>query len=479
MSTLILFPNQLFKEVLNKEYDEIFLVEHPKFFTQYFYNKKKLVLHRASMRYFYEILDKKFKVKYISYKKEYKEFLNEKDTVKTYDPIDHGLRDELESLEEEHEISLEFKDSPLFLTDTSWNEKVLKESGFLHSKYYKKQRKRLNVLLDENGDPIGGKWSYDSENRKKIPKKEKIPEIPAFSNHYLEKAKQYVKNNFKDNPGDVDNFIFPVTHEEAQEMLDHFLNYRLDKFGPYQDAIDEDLKFGYHSLLSSSLNTGLITPERVLDRTLEYFENNDIRINSVEGFLRQIIGWREFVRAMYHFKGQEMGNSNFWGHDNGLPIGFYNSDTGIKPLDVSIKNALSNGYCHHIERLMILGNFLLLCETDPDIVYDWFMEMFIDAYEWVMIPNIHGMSQFAFTEMMTKPYISSSNYIKKMSHYKEEEWCDIWDGLYWRFISENKEKLEEIPRMNLMIFQLEKMNDETLEKHLNNAERFLNKKIRD
>ncbi len=173
-----------------------------------------------------------------------------------------------------------------------------------------------------------------------------------------------------------------------------------------------------------------------------------------------------------------MRNSNFWDHNNSLPDGLYDASTGIKPLDVSIGNALSNGYCHHIERLMVLGNFLLLSEVDPDEVYDWFMEMFVDAYDWVMVPNIYGMSQYAWTEMMTKPYISSSNYIKKMSHYEEGDWCDVWDGLYWRFIKKNKEKIENIPRMKIMTYQLSRMNDETLEDHLENAEEFLEDNVR-
>ncbi len=480
MSDLLIFPNQLFEKILDmgSDFDEVFLVEHPRFFTDYNFNKKKLILHRASMQYFLKKLDKIYDTNYICYDEDFSSYLSDND-FKLFDPIDHKLKTDLNSLENDLGISFEFLDSPGFVSDMEWNKSVLENVGFRHLEYYKEQRRRLDVLMDGD-DPVGGKWSFDPENREKMPVDEEPPEIPDFSNGYVEEAKDYVEENFGENPGNLHNFVFPVTHGDAELLLDDFLRNRLDKFGPFQDAIDEDLKFGYHSLLSSSLNSGLITPMEVVDRTLDYYQDNEggLEVRSVEGFIRQIIGWREYVRALYEFKEEKMRNSNFWDHNNSLPDGLYDASTGIKPLDVSIGNALSNGYCHHIERLMVLGNFLLLSEVDPDEVYDWFMEMFVDAYDWVMVPNIYGMSQYAWTEMMTKPYISSSNYIKKMSHYEEGDWCDVWDGLYWRFIKKNKEKIENIPRMKIMTYQVSRMNDEALEDHLENAEEFLEDNVR-
>ncbi|MFB6167002.1 MAG: FAD-binding domain-containing protein, partial [Candidatus Nanohaloarchaea archaeon] len=239
----------------------------------------------------------------------------------------------------------------------------------------------------------------------------------------------------------------------------------------YQDALDRDLEFGYHSLLSSSLNIGLITPEEVVERTLEAHEENEYPMNSLEGFLRQVIGWREYIRAVYEME-PGMRDENFFGNTNELPGEFYTGDTGLPPVDIAIMHARENAYCHHIERLMVLGNVMLLLEIDPDEVYDWFMEMFIDSYDWVMAPNIYGMSQYAWPEMMTKPYISSSNYIRKMSHYSGGEWEEYWDGLYWSFIEEHREKLEDVPRMGAMLATLDRMSEETLEQHREKAEEF-------
>ncbi|MDY6773582.1 MAG: cryptochrome/photolyase family protein, partial [Candidatus Nanohaloarchaea archaeon] len=265
--------------------------------------------------------------------------------------------------------------------------------------------------------PVGGKWSFDPENREKMPESLETPEIPRFSSEHVEEAKEYVEENFAGNPGKLKDFYWPVTREQALENLEDFLENRMEKFGKYQDALDRNLRFGFHSLLSSSLNIGLITPGEVVDKTLVYHERKDYPMNSLEGFLRQVMGWREFIRALYELE-PGMRDSNFWDADNPMPDEFYTGETGLPPLNVSIDNAKTNAYCHHIERLMVLGNVMLLLEIDVDKVYNWFMEMFIDSYEWVTVPNIYGMSQYAWEDMMTKPYISSSNYIRKMSNYR-------------------------------------------------------------
>ena len=183
------------------------------------------------------------------------------------------------------------------------------------------------------------------------------------------------------------------------------------------------------------LNVGLITPQEIVSESLQFARKNNIPINSTEGFIRQIIGWREFIRGIYECKGSEQRTKNFWGFKRKIPKSFYDGSTGIEPIDITIKKVLKTGYCHHIERLMVLGNFMILCEFDPDEVYRWFMELFIDAYDWVMVPNVYGMSQFADGGLMaTKPYISGSNYLMKMSDYKKGEWQTIWDALFWRFM---------------------------------------------
>ena len=188
------------------------------------------------------------------------------------------------------------------------------------------------------------------------------------------------------------------------------------------------------------LNIGLLTPQQVLDRTFEFSRTHTVPLASLEGFIRQVIGWREFMYCIYHAVGETQRRGNFWDCQRDLPASFYSADTGIPPVDRVIRRVMDLAYCHHIERLMVLGNFMLLCEVRPEQVYQWFMELFIDAYDWVMVPNVYGMSQYADGGLITtKPYISSSNYIRKMSDFSRGPWCAIWDGLFWRFVSRHKE----------------------------------------
>lgn len=267
----------------------------------------------------------------------------------------------------------------------------------------------------------------------------------------------------------------PVSHKESKKWLDLFLNKKIIYFGDYQDAIVKDESFLFHSLLSPMINTGLLTPEYVISRTLEFIDSNNIPLNSVEGFIRQIIGWREFIRGIYLLDGVKQRNSNFWNNKRKMPKSFYNGTTGIEPIDNTIKKLLATGYNHHIERLMILGNFMLLCEIHPTEVYNWFMEMYIDAYDWVMVPNVYGMSQFADGGLMsTKPYISSSNYVKKMSDYKNGDWTTIWDALFWNFVNKHHQYFANNNRTVLIARNLEKMDKDSLTKRIKTAEKFLN-----
>ena len=246
------------------------------------------------------------------------------------------------------------------------------------------------------------------------------------------------------------------------------------EFGVYEDAIVAENSILNHSVLTPMLNVGLITPEIVINHCLIYAKENNIPINSTEGFVRQIIGWREFIRGIYVCRGSEERTKNFWKFKKKIPASFYNGSTGILPIDQTIKKVIQTGYCNHIERLMILGNFMMLCEFDPDEVYKWFMEYFIDSYDWVMVPNIYGMSQFADGGLMaSKPYISGSNYIIKMSNYKKGEWQEIWDGLFWRFMHTHRNFFLSNPRLGMLVRMFDKMPHEKREKHIKNGERYL------
>jgi len=222
------------------------------------------------------------------------------------------------------------------------------------------------------------------------------------------------------------------------------------------------------------MNSGLISPKFIVAKTIEFYHSENIRLNSCEGFIRQIIGWREFIRGVYICKGVEERTKNFWGFKRKIPASFYNGTTGIDPVDDTIKKINHTAYANHIERLMIVGNFMLLCEFDPDEVYRWFMELFIDSYDWVMVPNVYGMSQFADGGLMsTKPYISSSNYILKMSNYKKGDWCKVWDALFWNFMDNQREFFLKNPRMRMLISSFDKMEITKKENHLITADNYL------
>ena len=228
-------------------------------------------------------------------------------------------------------------------------------------------------------------------------------------------------------------------------------------------------------MLTPMLNVGFIQPKYIIEKAINFAKKQNVPLNSLEGFVRQIMGWREFIRGMYEAKGRESRIKNYWGFTRKIPASFYDGTTGIVPVDDAIKKVLKTGYCHHIERLMILGNFMLLCEFDPDEVYQWFMELFIDSYDWVMVPNVYGMSQFADGGFFaTKPYISGSNYVIKMSNYKKAgDWQATWDGLFWRFMHVHKDFFVKNPRLGMLVRNFDNQSPEKRNGHLEAAEKFM------
>ncbi len=478
----LIYPHQLFKEhpAFNL-CEKFYLIEDPLFFRQYKFHKQKLILHRATMKMYSDYLTSKGKV--VSYVSAFEiqrseEIFNLLGDCKEaiYVNVDDcWLERRLEKGAKSRSIDLNALDSPLFISDLeSCRAFFKKKKKFFMGSFYQEQRKRFNILLDGKG-PVGGKWSYDSENRKKLPKNIAVPTLPKHRvNNYLKEAKEYVAQYFPDNPGNGDTFVYPITFKQARNWLTSFLEQRFRFYGDYQDAIAKDETYLFHSVLTPVLNIGILTPHEIIEHTLNYAESNELPLNSLEGFIRQIIGWREYVRTVYDMKGVEERTKNFWNHSRKIPDSFWTASTGIEPVDVVIQRVLDSGYSHHIERLMVLGNFMLLCEFDPDEVYRWFMELFIDSYDWVMVPNVYGMSQYADGGLMsTKPYISSSNYIKKMSDFRTDSWCEIWDGLYWRFIHKHRNFFSKNPRLSMMVHQLNKMTDQKLKQHLIKANEFL------
>jgi len=486
-SCCIVLPNQLFKESLFHKKDfKVFLIEEHLFFNQYKFHKQKICFHRATMKFYYDYLnDFGCNTEYIdSFSKESNIKLLIKKInnlgykiIEIYDPVDYLLCKRLKNVCTELKIKLVIHESKLFINTSEELKDFFKESKkkFFQTSFYKLERKKRNVLVDDDGKPIGGEWTYDILNRKKFPKDEIPPKIiNPKKNKYVIESEKYVTKYFNENYGSLGQFNYPTTIEESENWFRNFLKERFDKFGDYEDAIVKHNLTLNHSILSPLMNVGFINPKKVIKESIEYAEEYDIPINSTEGFIRQIIGWREFIRGVYCVKGTFERTNNYWGFNRKIPESFYSGKTGIEPIDTSIKKVLKTGYLHHIERLMVLGNFMLLCEFDPDEVYKWFMELFIDSYDWVMVPNIYGMSQFADGGLMsTKPYISSSNYIYKMSDYNKNDWDKVWDGLFWRFMDKQRDFFIKNPRLRMLINTFDKMDPIKKENHLINGEKFI------
>jgi len=486
-NTGIIFPHQLFeKSCLINTCKILFLVEEELFFNQYLFHKRKIAFHRAGMKFYEEYLqEKNIEVVYIEATHELADIRKLIHYIKTLgaenfeyiDTTDNWLEKRIENTCAKNSIAGIKKPSPLFInTPNNLTEYFKDKKRMFQTDFYKNQRVTRNILIEKNNAPIGGKWTFDDENRLKYPKG-KIPPITLFSKttQYYNEAVIYTQKYFSKNYGELDNsYIYPHTFEDSKTWLQIFLAERFNEFGTYEDAIVANEHILHHSVLTPMLNVGLLTPEYIITETLQYASENQLPINSLEGFVRQIIGWREFIRAVYELKGSTERTKNYWGFTRKIPKSFWEGTTGIEPIDNTIKKILKTGYCHHIERLMVLGNFMLLCEFDPDEVYLWFTEMFIDAYDWVMVPNVYGMSQFADGGLMaTKPYISGSNYIMKMSNYTKGSWQNIWDGLFWRFMDKHRGFFLQNPRLGMLVNSFDKMDQAKKMKHINNAENYL------
>lgn len=426
MNTLVILPTQLFDVKFIPEYvKNIVIWEHPHYFKKYNYNKKKIMLHIGSMEYYHQYLKShKYTVEYVNY--------GDQLSVKKYfifDPVD--------------KIRLPGKktilDSPNFLL--TMNDMTVyrnKTDKFFFNAFYLNTKK---MHEDKKLHPLK---STDSKNRKSInkkPERVKIPDVPTNKQDvkFISKAATRTNKEFKSNYGNIDNFIFPMTHGTAKKWLSNFVSKKLKQFGPYQDAIDKNNPFLFHSLLSTSLNIGLINPNDVIT---EVMRAKNIPINSREGLIRQLY-WREYQRYCYVYcNWYNIKSINYFNNSKTLTKKWYDGTTGIDPVDDCIKKAFTCGYLHHIERLMIMGNYMNLSRIKPFQGYKWFMEFSCDSYDWVMHQNVYEMVFFVSGGMTTrKPYVSSSNYILNMSNYRKGDWSETWDKLYREFVKNNKKKL--------------------------------------
>ncbi len=489
----LIFPHQLFvRHPAIADGRLIYLIEDPLLFGNDPHwpaamHQQKLVLHRASMMaYRSELEAVGQRVIYIEVpdgssldsadllERELPDGIAE---IHLADPADEILLKRVHRFAEKCGAHVVVHESPNFLSPSEFLETQLagRKKPFM-ARFYEAQRKRMNLLLEADGSPVGRKWSFDTENRAKLPKSHVPPREPrTLLDSHTREAIEYVSRRFPNNPGSIKHFRWPVTRQAAEAWLDQFIDERFENFGLYEDAISTGNAYIYHSAITPMLNIGLLDPRDVIDRVMaKAAESGNIPMNSLEGFIRQIIGWREFLHGIYQYRGVEIRNGNFWKFDRPLPASFYDGTTGIPPVDRVIRQLLQDGYCHHIERLMVLGNFMLLCRIRPDDVYRWFMEMFVDSYDWVMVPNVYGMSQFAdggtFT---TKPYISGSNYLLKMSDEPKGPWCETWDGLFWCFIGDHTPFFLKNPRLSMMARNWGKQSPEKQAAHRKVADDFL------
>ncbi len=486
----LILGNQLFPiQLQNIEEDEtVFMCEDSGLCKYEKHHKSKIALFFNAMRSFRDSLEaanidciyydfnNKFEDSYIKkLSSEIKD--NNFSCIRFFEIEDKPFENEIMQMISDLDIKCEVLNTPMFLDSReSFKDFVGDKKFLLQANYYKKARKEMDILI-ENEKPVGGKWSFDDENRKKLPKDYLIPKLPVIKERDdFEEISNFINTEFNDHPGNINN-IFPYTTEQALDWLDTFFEERFKDFGPYEDAIFMGEHFQLHSALSSSMNLGIITPQQIITKAKDYAEANDIPLNSLEGFVRQIIGWREFIRGIYQNFSEKMINSNYWNHNRKLSEAWYTGDTGIEPLDDAIKGALEFGYTHHINRLMVLASIMNMSRIHPSEIYKWFMEMFVDSSEWVMVPNVFGMGTFADGGIFaTKPYISGSSYILRMSNFKKGDWCEIVDGLYWKFIEDNKEFFAKNPRLSLMIRALERLDPERKLRIFQAAEVFIEEK---
>jgi deoxyribodipyrimidine photolyase-related protein len=383
-------------------------------------------------------------------------------------------------------IPFDVIDTEHFLTSRTYLQEFFKDKkSYLMESFYRSIRRQYDILMDDD-QPLGGKWNYDQSNRQSFKKGDQPVE---FDVAVTDQTKLYdeIQDADLDYFGSIDaaNFIWPVSREQSLELLDIFLNEAMHSFGKYQDAMHTDFRFLYHSRLSFALNTKMLAPLEVVQATLSFWEAHpEVGIEQIEGFIRQIIGWREYMRGVYWAHMPGYATMNFFENDHPLPSWYWTGKTKMQCLRKAITQSLETAYAHHIQRLMITGNFALLAGVDPDDLDAWYLGIYIDAIEWAEITNTRGMSQFADGGIVgTKPYISSASYINKMSNYCKSCYYDCkqktgekacpFNSLYWRFYNIHRDKLAKNARVSMMYRTWDKMDSSKQDAYLAQAEKYM------
>lgn len=354
--------------------------------------------------------------------------------------------------------------------------------------FYREMRKKTGYLM-EGGKPVGGQWNYDHDNRKAAPKDVTYPgPLPFVPDDITTDVMRSVKERFSAHFGSLDQFEYAVTRSDALRALDHFITHALPRFGDYQDAMLRDNRYLYHSVLSPYINIGLLSPKEVCDAAALAFKDGHAPINAVEGFIRQILGWREFMRGIYFLQGRDYVNSNALGHDRPLPNVYWGGDSKMMCMTKAVEQTHDTAYAHHIQRLMVTGNYALLAGVDPYQVHEWYLGVYADAFEWVEAPNTIGMSQFADGGIVgSKPYVSSGAYINRMSDYCKScaykvtaktgpDACPF-NLLYWHFLMRHRDKFAKNPRMAQMYRTWDRMEADHRASVLKQADVYLDSEV--
>tara|TARA_Y100001970_G_C14246547_1_gene868683 strand:- start:2994 stop:4472 length:1479 start_codon:yes stop_codon:yes gene_type:complete len=487
MKLFLILGNQLFNPKYLKQFTDytFYMSEDNGLCTYQKHHKLKILLFLSAMRSYrdelksrglkviYNDCRKKFK---ISFEKKLANIIKEKKIkeVNFFEIEDIFFEKKLKNFFKKNKILFKEIESPMFLTSrVEFKNYLNKTKKPFMANFYKINRSKFNILMNKEGSPEGGKWSFDEDNRKKLPDNILIPVHPKFNDtkHTID-LKGFIEREFKTHPGSTKNFWFPTTRADSIKLLDHFLKNKFNLFGDYEDAVSKKSNVLFHSALSPIVNIGLITPMEIIEKAKKIQKKT--KINSYEGYIRQVIGWREFMRGIYQNYNNHMENSNFFVHKKKMKLSWYNGTTGLEPLDYSIKNALKYGWSHHIERLMILANIMNLCQIHPKQVYKWFMEMYVDSSDWVMSPNVYGMGLFSDGGIFaTKPYICGSSYFLKMMDFKKGEWCNVMDGLYWSFIDRNRKFFLKNPRLSMMVRIFDKIKTDRKKLILSAANKFV------
>jgi deoxyribodipyrimidine photolyase-related protein len=472
--------NPTFYQTLTVE-DEIIFTESEDWMKTFNYHKKRLVMLLSAQRHFAAAL-KKSGFKVTTYEGSFKDALANYQDVSfiTFEITDKGLHKKVLAAFESTLQPFEIRSTPSFLLTQDDLHRFLKRP-FKMDGFYRLIRHHFKILMDKD-KPVGGQYSYDALNRQKLPKGVHIEPPLHFTPDALTLKTMADIEALNDHPGSVDGFKAPVTHQEANALFDHFLNHRLHTFGPYQDALVSKNHEVSHSLISQALNIGLLDPLEVIQKAEAMLQEN-VLLASVEGFIRQII-WREYIRGIYLSMEDEYDESNFFDHQNPLPHYYWDADTKMACVKDSVTGVIHDAYAHHIERLMVLGNFANLAGVNPKEVNDWFNIMFIDSHDWVVTPNVIGMALFADGgKMATKPYISSGAYIHKMGDHCDSCYYDVkqktgekacpFNALYWDYIDRHQEKLATNPRMGIPLSTLNKMSPDNKDALLTQAKIWL------